>query len=767
MPGSFSADNYNITTVNGDFTINPAEQLIFRITPTSNVTYAGSAVYSNTSGTHSYTAKYLDGSNNEIVNLTDNVTVAGNNIEINDGVGTTAIFEVNAKDGSLSTSGKLIVGGYNLEATNVTITGTNFNSLLVIGGLTVDPIHIDVTDNSQISIADISKTYDGTATILSVPITLDNSNSVIQAGDLVTVSGTGNYNNRHVGTSKAVTVDISLSGIDSGNYALIDGDGNANTRITGNVGTITQLASVTWTGDTTDGEWSNASNWDAGAIQDQNNVATAIITVGYSVIYNSDVMGQILNTTIQNNGVVEFNGTSAFELNSIVTGIGNLKHSGDGILTISGNNTYSGSLDITSKEVSLSHNNALGTGNSIISNSGKLSIASGVTLPSLTTTGTLTIKTDVTTTGAQTYNGDIIVNSDNSLETIDYDTFTQVGENGEITKTTVSFGDDGYVSKDWKIFTTDNADISFSGKLKASSGSKDNKTSLKLQTCTTEACTAGEVTFNDKVGFEFIDKDMAVTTDERNSYGIYSNLTGYNQDNFYRLDVNSKTTNINTDIMTWEEQIYRSPVLVGSNDDSLIKYAISIDPAVTFLSTVGDSGDDGTHTLVVRAIKLPSGLVDPAINFDIDKIGNLAKFDPYALSLINDYALSLNIGDFGSLGSFSGSVAGYSQASGVRDNAYIVSYSAPSISPVVSNSSSPSSLVDIIKSLMEEGNNGSILDFFKNLGSTIGQNRTFVKSIEIRSGSEIQSQGRNTESTPVDQCTATAEVNFEINKEDC
>jgi autotransporter-associated beta strand protein len=478
-------------------------------------------------------------------------------------------------------------------------------------------------------------------------------------------------------------------------------------------------------------------------------------------------VGQISNTTIQNNGVVEFNGSSAFEFDSIVSGIGNLKHSGSGILTISGDNTFTGSLNITDKEVLLTHTKALGTGNSIISNSGTLSVGSDITLPSLTTTGGINVKTNVTTIGAQIYNGDVNIVSDDTLEIIDYDNFTQTGENGEITKTTVSFGDDGYVSKDWKIFTTDNADISFSGKLKASSGSKDNKTSLKLQTCTTEACTAGEVTFNDKVGFEFIDKDMAATTDERNSYGIYSNLTGYNQDNFYRLDVNSKTTNINTDIMTWEEQIYRSPVLVGSNDDSLIKYAISIDPAVTFLSTVGDSGDDGTHTLVVRAIKLPSGLVDPAINFDIDKIGNLAKFDPYALSLINDDALSFNFGDFGSLGSFSGSVAGYSQARGVRDNAYIVSYSAPSISPVVSNSSSSSSLVDIIKSLMEEGNNGSILDFFKNLGSTRGQNRTYVKSIEILSGSEIQSQGRNTESAPADQCVATAEVNFEINKEDC
>ena len=753
VPSSFNADNYDINTISGDFTIVPADQLIFKITAVSNLSYANNPIYDNTSGTHHYTARYLDSASNDIVNLTENVLTSDNNVIINDNNGTTVVFDINAKDGSLSNSNNLIVGGYNLEATNTTITGTNFNSLIVSGSLTVDPVNVDVTNTDHISVSSITKTYDGSATISSVPIAFDEANSIIELGDLVTVTASGTYNTRHVGSGKATIIDVALSGADSANYALIDAEGNANTRITDNVGIITQLESVSWTGDLTGGEWSNAANWAGGAIPDQENVATAIIPIGYSVIYNSDTVGQISNTTIQNNGVVEFNGSTAFEFDSVVTGTGNLKHSGDGILTISGDNTFSGSLNITDKEVSLTHNNALGTGNSIISNSGTLSVGSDITLPSLTTTGAITIKTNITTTGAQIYNDDVTINSDNTLETIDYDNFAQTGEDGEIIETTLSSGDEGYVSKDWKIFSTSNANITFGGKLKASTGSKDNKTSLILQTCNTEICTGGEVTFEDKVGYEFIDTDMSATDGNRASSGTYSNLIGHNKDNFYRLDVKAQTININANIMTWEEQVYRSPVLVGSNDDDLVKYAISIDPAITFLSTVGDSNDDGTHSLVVRAIKLPGVAVDPNINFNIENIQNLGLFDPYAFSLLNDDALSLNFGDFGSLGSLSGSVAGYTQSGVIRNQDYIISYSPPSVS--LPTSSSSDALVDVFKSLMEAGNKGSILDFFKNLGGTSGQNRTFVKSIEVLSGSEIQSE-----------CVADPDINFETNA-DC
>jgi hypothetical protein len=162
---------------------------------------------------------------------------------------------------------------------------------------------------------------------------------------------------------------------------------------------------------------------------------------------------------------------------------------------------------------------------------------------------------------------------------------------------------------------------------------------------------------------------------------------------------------------------------------------------VTFLSTVEDSGAAGTHTLVVRAIKLPSGSISPKVNFNIDNIGNLAKFDPYALSLTNNSALSLSIGDFGSFGNFSGTVAGYAPIGGVRNNAYIVTYTPPTVS--ASNDRS----VNIIKALTTAGNKGSILDYFTNRGGSTSQGRAFVKSIEVFSGDEIKRGAANSRST--------------------
>ena len=168
--------------------------------------------------------------------------------------------------------------------------------------------------------------------------------------------------------------------------------------------------------------------------------------------------------------------------------------------------------------------------------------------------------------------------------------------------------------------------------------------------------------------------------------------------------------------------------------------------------------------MVVRAIKLPGETVDPSINFNLDSIGNLKQFDPYAFSLLNADALNLNFGEFGLLGNFSGSVAGYSQASGIRNEDSIISYSPPSSGPSLASSST--SLVDILKSLTEAGNKGNILDFFKNLNQSNSQNITFVKSIEVLSGSEIQSEGNNSSSSTNDQCIAEPEINFEVDK-DC
>ena len=55
-------------------------------------------------------------------------------------------------------------------------------------------------------------------------------------------------------------------------------------------------------------------------------------------------------------------------------------------------------------------------------------------------------------------------------------------------------------------------------------------------------------------------------------------------------------------------------------------------------------------------------------------------------------------------------------------------------------------MVNILKSLTEAGNNGSILDFFKNLGRTSGENRVFVKSIEIITGDDARAGESQTSS---------------------
>jgi len=228
---------------------------------------------------------------------------------------------------------------------------------------------------------------------------------------------------------------------------------------------------------------------------------------------------------------------------------------------------------------------------------------------------------------------------------------------------------------------------------------------------------------------------MEATSSDRQLSGMYSNLVGYNKDNFYRLDVNAQTININSNIMTSEEQIFRGPVKVGGNNLNKIKYLVSVDPAVTFLSTVSDSGN-AEHSLVVRAIKLPGVNSDPKINFNTNNIGNLALFDPYALTLQNGSNLSTTrIGDFGSLGINSGAVAGYSPVGGVRNSTYIIRNSP---APIV-NSSANARAADVIKSLINVGNRGNILDFFKNFQTNnTGGGSVIVRSIQIFTGSDIE-----------------------------
>ena len=222
------------------------------------------------------------------------------------------------------------------------------------------------------------------------------------------------------------------------------------------------------------------------------------------------------------------------------------------------------------REIIVDHNNALGTTPTIASNDGGLTLNSGITLPSLTVNGNINIKSDITTTGAQTYNNDVQILSAASV--------SGPMVNERFNSVTLAIENDNKTI-DWKTFTTDGADITFNGRLYAEQlkrGSdedyyypklgdhynkdnydaidptKDPMTSAKIRTClVANTCASGEVAFNGGSGFRFVFKDQLMPDDlegDLNDYNLYKEVNL--NENLYRLDVRANTININSNIMT-------------------------------------------------------------------------------------------------------------------------------------------------------------------------------------------------------------------------
>ncbi len=113
--------------------------------------------------------------------------------------------------GTLSTSGNPIVGGHALTASGMTTSQLGYGVGTVTNGtLTVTAKALTYTGTAA------NKVYDGT-TVAS----LTHAASGVVAGDVVTLSGSGAFADKHMGTNKTVSVSgIGLSGDDGSNYTL-------------------------------------------------------------------------------------------------------------------------------------------------------------------------------------------------------------------------------------------------------------------------------------------------------------------------------------------------------------------------------------------------------------------------------------------------------------------------------------------------------------------------------------------------------------------
>jgi hypothetical protein len=106
-----------------------------------------------------------------------------------------------------------------------------------------------------------------------------------------------------------------------------------------------------------------------------------------------------------------------------------------------------------------------------------------------------------------------------------------------------------------------------------------------------------------------------------------ANRFGPNGSYIYDLKVNTATgyetapIAINADVITAGSQTYGSPVVIGDNGtNGFVRSLISLDPAITFKSTIDDSVV-GVHTLIAKAIANDRSGPAPLVDYQ-NKVGS-------------------------------------------------------------------------------------------------------------------------------------------------
>jgi autotransporter-associated beta strand protein len=436
-----------------------------------------------------------------------------------------------------------IIGTNSSEVVPSSATGTggflasNYDITYTPGSLAITQKTLTITSNNQ------STTYGsalalGSSAFTSVGLINDN-----------TITGVTLKQNSNTTTPALQEVGAYEGAINGILASAATGSGLSNYAITYLPGTLTinALNTVTWTGAGVNNNWSTAANWTNNAIPLRSNVTNVIIPNGYTVNFDATTADNANKptSTIANNSTLVFNLSTAFNLANEISGSGSINQQGSGTLTISGRNTaYSGNTQINSSRLHLANSRALGSG-SVVSNGGGLSMDGSVELPSLNINGNVVLHSNIYTTGAQSYNGnlEIAVNGNTSLETI-------------------------------------NSNITFNGTITAGINSKGNQRSLLI------SAGRGTVVFNDRVGSD---------------RGLYANFNNNNV-NPYTLSVTAARIEIKADILTFENQIYNGSVFIGDNGtNGLIRTLISVDPSIKFNGTVDDLVLN-THELVAKAI---------------------------------------------------------------------------------------------------------------------------------------------------------------------
>ena len=515
-----------------------------------------------------------------------------------------------------------------LDAGNYYLTGGSATSGTT-GVVTAKPLTVS-------GIVAANKVYDsGLTTTISTAAAVYTG---LVSGDDFSVAATGLFADKNVADGKTVTLSSTYSGASIGNYSI--------TSQASTIANIRQLPSVTWVG-ASGGTWSTASNWAGAVLPDGNNVAQVVINAGSSVIYNSAIIGTI-GSSIVNNGVLSFTGTNNFNLSNSVSGSGSINQIGTGILVISGNNTFTGNVNINSSTVYLGNNQALGEGK-IISNGGSLGLLDGVRLTSLTvngpvtnTNGLITLLSDIRTVGDQTYNANIVLLPTNTtISNISLGGMASASATLAVSESRVGASMASYTQATVSLLSQ-NGNIALLGTVDGAQDAQLNiarNIPLQGQSFIVNAGT-GLITIGDSVGVTAKIYDFLITAGRINILADVLTLhaqsyTGasYIGDSTYipgrALVAGALQTSTYQNLFDYSSGGVTSTVITSAANNFYIRTLVSKDPLITFSGSIDDTVA-GVHTLLLGAVADSiSAVTDaPTINLSGTAIGQNSR--PYS-----------------------------------------------------------------------------------------------------------------------------------------
>ena len=391
--GVMSSTN-TVTVNNGTLSISGA-QTYSGVTTLNGGTLAINSATAIGNGTLTIKGGTLDNTSGSAITLTNNNTQNWN-----------GDFSFLGTNGSLNIG----TGAVTMNASRtVTVSNSTFTVGGAIGGST-----FGLTKNgSGTLVLSGANTYNGTTTVNNGTITLGAADRIANTSDLNVAGGTFNL----AGFNETLG---SITG--SGNITL--GAGTLTTNSTSNTtfsGIISGTGGLTKNGTSTLTLSGNNSY----------NGTTTINTGTLQISTTGQLGGGNYSGNIANTGTFRYNSTANQTLGGIISGNGALVKNAASTLTLSGNNTYTGTTTITAGTLQISSTGLLGGGNysANISNTGTLLIASnsnqtlgGVISGSgaLTKNGTgvLTLSGNNTYSGATTLTaGQININSATAIGT--------------------------------------------------------------------------------------------------------------------------------------------------------------------------------------------------------------------------------------------------------------------------------------------------------------------------------------------------------------